>query len=64
MSMLHFWGLLALALAVALASLALLRGAAALLVARGALARLEALGLVLAGVVGWLGVVLAARAGG
>lgn len=62
--MLHFWELLALALAVALASLALLRGAAALLVAPGTLARLEALSLVLAGAVSWLGVILASRAGG
>ena len=62
--MLHLWAVLALALAVALASLAFLRGVASLLVSQEPLARLEGLSLTLAGIAGWLAAVLAVRAGG
>lgn len=62
--MLRAWEYAALGICLILASLSLVRGLAGLLVARHALMRAEGGALLLAGIVGWIGVFLVLRTPG
>jgi len=62
--LLRAWEYAALGLCLILASLSLMRGLAGLVVARQALARAEGGALLLAGVAGWIGIVLVYRTAG
>lgn len=56
--MLHAWNLIALAFCASLATLALARGQAEFLAMPGVLGKMEGAALTLAGVAGWVGILI------